>query len=128
MSGRSKPSQWKNRIYYFHFSVHQKCQYILFNISDVMMHLFRATTWIYFIMQGNDNFDKCLYIISFFLWSIVFWDFLGGNSVTYCSHWKIMGDGWLNIYWIYIVVYIYRGLCWEAHLMNCISRITFEAF
>lgn len=81
MSGQRNPSKWKNRIYYVHFSVHLKCQCILFNISDVTMHLFWDLMWISFIMQANDHFDKCLYIISFLLWSIGFWDFLGVKRV-----------------------------------------------
>lgn len=48
--------------------------------------------------------------------------------LTSCSHWMILRDGWLNIYWIDIIVYIYQGLCWEACLRNCISWIIFEAF
>lgn len=50
------------------------------------------------------------------------------KTLMSCSHWMIMGDRWLDIYWIYIVVYIYQRYCWEAHLMSCISCINFEAF
>lgn len=58
MSGQSNPSKWRNQIYSIHFNVHLKCQCILFNISDVMMHVLRARMWISFIMQANDHFTN----------------------------------------------------------------------
>lgn len=50
------------------------------------------------------------------------------KTLMSCSHWMIMEDGQVDIYWIYIVVCIYQRYCWEAHLMSCISCINFEAF
>lgn len=121
-SGQSNPSKWKIHIYHIHITVYLKCQCILFNILDIMMHLSRASMWISFIIQANDDFDKWLDIISFLLWKEEFWGFLEGKKILMsCCQWMTMGDGWLNIYWIYIIVYIYHGLCWEAHLMNHIS-------
>lgn len=97
-----------------------KC--ILSNISDIMMNLSRASIGVSFIMQADDDFDKWLDIISFLFWIIRFWVILEGKRFWLSScQCMTMGDGWLNIYWIYIIVYMYHELCWEACLMNHIS-------
>lgn len=88
----------------------------------ILWCIFPEPLWISFIMQANDDFDKWLDIIFFLLRIIMFWGFLEEKKILMsCCQWMTMGDGWLIIYWIYIIVYVYHGLCWEACLMNCIS-------
>lgn len=113
-SGQSNLSKWKIQIYYFHITVYLKCQWILFNISDIMMHVSRVFIWTSFIMQANDDFDKWLDIISFLLWIIRFWGFLEGKRF-WCpvvSEWQWEMDDYIFIEYTLLCIYI----------MDCVEK------
>lgn len=118
--GQSNPSKLKIQIYYFHNTVYLKCQCVLLNISDIMMHLSRASIWIAFIVQANDDFDKWLDIISFLLWIISFCGFLEGKPFWCQLSMNDIGR-WMTKYVLNMHYCVYVLLCWDACLMNHIS-------